>query len=46
MFLRSDFGLAPDRRDISDQVGSLVMFMTNPEKKLVIDAQVVVILSQ
>lgn len=44
MFLRSDFGLSPDRRDISDQAGSLVMFMTNPKSKIIKNAQVVVTL--
>ena len=40
MFLRSDFSLSPDRSNISDQAGSLVMFMTNPESKIVKNAQV------
>ena len=44
MFLRSDFSLSPDRRNISDQAGSLVMFMTSPESKIVKNAQVVVTL--
>jgi len=44
MFHRSDLGLSFDRRDISDQVGSLMMFMTNTDKKIVKDAQVVVTL--
>lgn len=42
VFLRSDFGLSPDRENISDQAGSLVMFMTNPKRKIIKNAQVVV----
>jgi len=42
MFLRSDFSLSPGRNEISDSAGSLVMFMTNPEQKIVKNAQVVV----
>lgn len=44
MFLRSDFGLSSDRDNMSDQGGNLMMFMTNPDKKMVKDAQVVVTL--
>jgi hypothetical protein len=44
MFLRSDFGMSLDKKNISDQVGSLVMFIANPEQKIVKNAQVVVTL--
>lgn len=44
LFLRSDFNLNPDRNDISDQCGSLMFFMTNPQKRIVKNAQVVVTL--
>lgn len=44
MFLRSDFGLGTDMANTTDQAGSVVMFVTNADKKIVKNAQVVVTL--
>ena len=44
MFLQSDLGLSLGRKNVSDQAGFLMMFMTSPESKIVKDAQVVVTL--
>lgn len=40
-FLKADFGLSLDRSELEDQAGSLIVFITNPEGKIVKDAQVV-----
>ena len=36
-FLKADFGLSLDRSELEDQAGSLIVFITNPEGKIVRD---------
>lgn len=40
-FLDANFELTLDRSDLSDQAGSLMVFITSPDGKIVKDAQVV-----
>ncbi len=41
IFLTGDFGLSLSRSNVVDQAGSLVLFLTNPDGKIVKDAQVI-----
>jgi hypothetical protein len=41
IFLTGDFELSLSRSNVVDQAGSLVLFLTNPDGKIIKDAQVV-----